>query len=327
MFIGAVVGGLLAWPLAADAQPAGKVWRIGLLCATFCDSVVASSAIPMTDLQAGLRDAGYVDGRNLFIDYSGAGVADNRLDAAATRLVAQKVDIIVAAGTAAAVHVARRVTQSIPIVMVVSDDADQTAFVGGLARPGGNVTGMTVPLGDLVTKQVQLLAEAVRGLSSVTILSNSSNPGHRRAATKAQEAAQGMGLRVSVVSVESPRDFGSAFSEILKARSGALLVLPDPVLERGEVPLFAVTNRIPTMFTFAGPVATAGGLMAYGPRMPDLYRRAAVYIDRILKGSKPADLPIEQPTTYAFVVNVQTAKAIGLTITPSLLQRADQVIE
>jgi putative ABC transport system substrate-binding protein len=327
-FVRAFAGALLAAPLAAEAQQAGKVYRIGLLCANFCDSVAANYARPMPDLQTALLDAGYVDGRNLFIDYRGAGVADNQLDAAARRLVAQKVDVIVAAGTSAAVHAARRVTQSIPIVMVVSDDADQTAFVvGGLARPGGNVTGMTVPLGDLVTKQVQLLTEAVRGLSSLTIVSNPNNPGHPRATRRAQEAAQSLGQRVSVVSVESPIGLASASTEILKTRPGALLILPDPLLERGEVTLFAVTNRLPTMFTFSGPVATAGGLMAYGPNLPDLHRRAAVYIDKILKGSKPADLPIEQTATYAFVVNLQTAKALGLTIPPSLLQRADQVIE
>jgi putative ABC transport system substrate-binding protein len=329
VFVGTLAGGLLAIPLAGEAQLAGKVYRIGLLCANFCDSSAGRGhTSPMIELQAGLLNAGYVDGRNLFIDDRGAGVADSQLDAAATRLVAQKVDVIVAAGTSASVYAARRVTRSIPIVMVVSDDADQAAFaVGGLARPDENVTGMTVPLGDLVTRQVQLLTEAVRGLSSLAVVSNPNNPGHRRATIRAQETAHSLGQRVSVVSVESPTGFTNAFTEILKARPDALLILPDPLLERGAVPLFALTNRLPTMFTFAGPVATASGLMAYGPNLADFQKRAAIYIDKILKGSKPADLPIEQPTRFELTINLNTAKALGLTIPQSVLGRADDVIQ
>jgi putative ABC transport system substrate-binding protein len=319
----------LAVPLAAEAQQAGKVYRIGILCAHACDSVgrTQESSRPMSEFQEALRMAGYVDGKNIRIDFRGAGVADNRLDAAAARLVAEKVDVIVAAGASTAVSAARRATQSTPIVMAVSDDADQEALMGSLSRPSGNVTGISVPLAELVTKQVQLLTETVHGLSSLTILFNPRNPGHRRAMPMAQRAAQSLGQQVNLVSVESQLAFESAFTEIRKTRPGALLILPDPMFEGGDVTLFALRNRLPSIFTFGGAVLTAGGLMAYGPNLSDLHRRAALYVEKILKGTKPSALPIEQPTNYRLIINVQTAKALGLTIPQSLLQRADEIIQ
>jgi putative ABC transport system substrate-binding protein len=211
--------------------------------------------------------------------------------------------------------------------MAVSDDADQEALMGSLSRPSGNVTGISVPLAELVTKQVQLLTETVHGLSSLTILFNPRNPGHRRAMPMAQRAAQSLGQQVNLVSVESQLAFESAFTEIRKTRPGALLILPDPMFEGGDVTLFALRNRLPSIFTFGGAVLTAGGLMAYGPNLSDLHRRAALYVEKILKGTKPSALPIEQPTNYRLIINVQTAKALGLTIPQSLLQRADEIIQ
>jgi putative ABC transport system substrate-binding protein len=324
-----LIGGaiILAAPWVADAQSGRKVWRVGILCANFCESTTASITRPMERFVEALQQAGYVDGQNIRVDYRGAGVADNRLDSVASRLVHERIDVIVAAGTSAAVAAARRATQSIPIVMAVSDDAEHTGLVGGLAQPGANVTGLSVPLGELARKQIQLLTEAVPSMSSVTIVRNPNNPGHARATAAAHEAARSKQLRIHVVDVESPVGFDQAFVQIREGSPGALLILPDPLLERGEITLFALRARLPSMFTFRGPVVSASGLMAYGPNLQQLYRRAAMYVDKILKGAKPADLPVEQPTTFDLVVNLQTARAVGLAIPTALLVRADEVVQ
>jgi putative tryptophan/tyrosine transport system substrate-binding protein len=265
---------LLAAPLALEAQPA-KVWRIGLLCANFCDSRSASQPIPMPDFRRALQQAGYVDGDNLLIDYRGAGVSDNQLPRMAAALVREKADIIVAAGSSTAVSAARQATTTTPIVMAVSDDADESGDVDRLSRPGGNVTGLSVPLGELVSKQMQLLKEAFPALAAVAVLSNPSNPAHARVQKRLDAAARSMALTLLHVGVSTPAGFETAFTQLRRARLGAVLVLPDPLLARGEIMLFALRNRLPSMFTFSSPVASAGGLMAYGPSLPHLYERAA----------------------------------------------------
>ena len=312
-------------PLAAEAQQAGKIDRIGYL------SPSPAAANPLSEaFRQGLRDLGYVEGRNVVIEYRSAEGKLERFPALAAELVALKVDVIVAPSTPAALA-AKQATKTIPIVFTAVADPVASGLVTSLARPGGNVTGLSLLTPELVGKRLELLKQAVPGVSRVAVLWHPGALGERteKDMLKATDvAAQALGVRPQFVEARGPEDFDRAFSEMTSARAGALTVLPSAMLffERRRLVDLAAKSRLPTVFTWRESV-DAGGLMAYGPNQADFNRRAATYVDKILKGAKPGDLPVEQPMKYELVINLKTAKALGLTIPQTLLQRADHVIQ
>ena len=325
-FIAAVTGGLLAAPLVAEAQPAGKIARIGYLATNLRGSPQASHEAFVEEL----RGLGYVEGRNVVIEYRDAEGKDERLAALAAELVALNVDVIVAAAGTLAALAAREATRILPIVFIAVGAPVTSGLVTGLARPGGNATGLSAVSPDLASKWLELLKQAVPGVSRVAFLRQ---PGALGDADKdvlkqAEVAARALGVRFQLVEARGTADFDGVFSELTNARAGGLVVLSTPMFssERTRLVDLAARHRLPTMFPFRSYV-DAGGLMSYGPNVADLFRRAATFVDKILKGAKPVDLPVEQPTKFELVINLKTAKALGLTIPQSLLQRADQVIE
>ena len=316
--------GILVAPLAADAQQPGKVPRIGLLCAVWCGGVITVFPEGQAFLE-GLRGLGYVEGENIFIDQRAGGIAYGQLAAGAAELVRLKVDVILAMEGVAAARAAKNATPTIPIVMVGVPDAVQFGLVKSLARPGANITGLSLPSSELVAKQLELLSEAVPEISRIAIAWNPQNAEHVPALKGVDMAARGLGLQLQPFEIRDRRDFDGAFSAISNWRAAAILVLNDPVLYSGELTLWAIKNRLPTIALQSRFVA-AGGLMSYGPNRLDMYQRAAAYVGKILKGAKPADLPVEEPTRFELVVNLTTAKALGLEIPQSVLLRADEVI-
>jgi len=278
----------------------------------------------------GLRDLGYVEGRNVVIEYRDAEGKHERLPALAAELVALKVDVIVAPPTPAALA-AKQVTKTIPIVFAAVSDPVSSGLVTSLARPGGNVTGLSDLTPELVGKCLEQLKQAVPGVSRAAVLWQPGAFGERteKDLLKAAEvAARALGVRLQFVEARGPDDFDRAFSKMTSARADALTVLPTAmfVSERRRLVDLAAKNRLPTVFPYRESV-DAGGLMSYGPNLADMYRRAATYVDKILKGAKPGDLPVEQPTKFELVINAKTAKALSLTIPQSVLLRADQVIQ
>jgi putative tryptophan/tyrosine transport system substrate-binding protein len=323
-FVGTLGLGLLGAPRASEAQQPAKVFRLGLL-----------GTVPLTDpgtsriwdgFLEGLRQLGYVEGQNIVIERRFSEGRYERLPALAAELVRLKVDVIVAAATTA--DEAKRATSTIPIVMTNHGDPVGSGLVASLARPGGNVTGLSGQSPDLVGKQLQLLKEAVPRLSRVAVLSNPTHPGHPTSLREAEVAARSLKVRLQILEARAPAEFAGAFSAATKESAGALLVLGDPMFfgERTRIVELAAKSRLPLMGIQA-ETAEAGGLLAYGIDQRDSFRRAATYVDKILKGAKPGDLPVEQPTKFELVINVKTAKALGLTIPPSLLGRADQIIQ
>jgi len=308
----------LAAPFAAEAQQAGKVYRIGFLRN-------GPSPPEMIDgFRQGLRELGYIEGQSVTIEYGVTASAD-QLPAAAAELARRKVDILIASGTPS-VPPAKRATTTIPIVFVASIDPVATGIVTSLARPGGNITGLAGIHADLMGKRLELLREAVPRLSRVAVLSQATNPGTAQYVRQGELAAQALGLQLQMVAVRDAGDLERAYGEARSAGAGVQL---DDVLfttHRRRIVELAGKHRLPMMYG-AREFVDAGGLMAYGPHWPDLYRRAAALVDKILKGAKPADLPVEQPTTFELVINLKTAKALGLTIPPSMLGRADEVIQ
>jgi putative ABC transport system substrate-binding protein len=324
-FLTALSGGLLAAPLAAEAQQAAKVARIGYLAA----SLAATPHLPEAFRQ-GLRDLGYVEGRNVVIEYRDAEGKFERLPALAAELVAIKVDVVLAPPTVAALA-AKQATRTLPIVFAAVADPVGSGLVTSLARPGGNVTGLSNLAPELVGKCLEQLTQAVPGVSRVAVLWQ---PGAVPERTEkdilkgAEVAGRALGVRVQFVEARGPADIDRAFSDMTRARAGALTVLPSNMflIERRRFVDLAAKHRLPAVYPWRESV-DAGGLMAYGPNLADLFRRAATYVDKILKGAKPADLPVERPTKFELVINLKTAKALGLTIPPSLLRRADEVIQ
>ena len=323
-FLGILAGGLFAAPLGAEAQQ-GKVYRVGIL-----------GNVPPSDVEGvrlwgalsqGLRELGYAEGQNLIVEGRYSEGREERLVELAGELVRLHVDVIVA-GAGQPVHAASRATTTIPIVMTNHGDPVGSGLAASLARPGGNITGLSILNPEVTGKRLELLKVAVPALSRVAVLWNPGNPIHRQELGQAEAAARALGLQLQELSVRSPDEYKGAFSAMVKEHAGALLVLGDLTvwLNRGRIAELAAGNRLPAMYVQREHVE-AGGLMAYGVNLADNYRRAAVYVDKILKGARPADLPIEQPTKFELVINLRTAKALGLTIPPSLLQRADQVIE
>jgi putative ABC transport system substrate-binding protein len=278
----------------------------------------------------GLRDLGYVEGRNVVIEYRDAEGKVERFPALLAELIALKVDVIVAPGTPAALA-AKHATRTLPIVFPVAVDPVQSGLVTSLARPGGNVTGLSALVSELVGKCLEQLTQAVPGVSRVAVLWQ---PGGLDERTEkemlkgAEVAGRALGVRLQFVQARGPADFERAFSEMTKARAGALTVLTSVMFvnERRRLVDLAAENRLPAAYA-QREFVDAGGLMSYGTNVADLFRRAATYVDRILKGAKPGDLPVEQSTKFELVINLKAAKALGLTIPPSVLARADQVIE
>jgi putative ABC transport system substrate-binding protein len=320
-FIGALAGGLAA-PLAAGAQQPAKVAR-GFL-GTGSPALTANQ---LEAFQQGLRDLGYVEGRNIAIEYRWARGRVERFPDLAVELVGLKVDVIVASSSPAALA-AKNATRTIPIVFANAADPVDSGLVAGIARPGGNVTGLSLLAPEIVARQMQLLKEAVPKASRVAVLSNPGNSYTALLVKETEAAARSLGVRVQLLAVRGADAFDSAFSAVTKERPGALFVLFDPLFfaHQTRIAEFANKNRLPAMYPHREQAET-GGLMAYGPDLRDNFRRAATYVDKILKGAKPADLPVEQPTKFELVINLKTAKALGLTIPPSLLQRADEVIQ
>jgi putative ABC transport system substrate-binding protein len=314
---------LLAAPLAAEAQPAGRTVTIGYLG----NSSPSLESNLVEAFREGLRQLGYVEGRNLIIKYEWAEGQQERHPALARELVRLKPDVILTAGTPGALA-ARQATQSIPIVMTSSGDPVAAGLVASLAKPGGNVTGLSVLQPELQGKRLELLKEAVPKLSRLAVLRNPDNPLTAIDWKAMQPAAEALGVKLQPVEARGPNDLGRALARIKAAHPDGLFVIGDRFLfaYRASIVQFVVKNRLPGISTWR-EFAQEGGLMAYGPDYAGMYRRAAAYVDKILKGAKPADLPVEQPTRFELVVNLKTAKALGLTLPQSVLVRADHVIQ
>jgi putative ABC transport system substrate-binding protein len=323
-FLLAVVAFLSA-PHAAEAQQTTKVFRIAIFM-TVPPTDAAASALQEALLQ-GLRDLGYVEGKNIVIERRYSEGKSERLPAIAAELVRLKLDVIVAPAVQPP-EAAKRATSTIPIVITNHSDPVGTGLVASLARPGGNVTGICTVVPELVGKHLQLLKETVPRISHVAALSNPSNPAHAPYLRAAEVAARTLEIRLHILRASAPSDFVAAFSAMTTQSDGALVMLGDPMFygQRAHVAELAAKYRLPAI----GPwreFVEAGGLIAYGANLADLFRRAATYVDKVLRGAKPADLPVEQPTKFELVVNLKTAKALGLTIPQSILLRADRVIE
>jgi putative tryptophan/tyrosine transport system substrate-binding protein len=326
-FMAVLAGGILAAPLASEAQQAAKVARLGYLVPS-----LAASPHNHEAFRQGLRDLGYVEGRNVVIEYRDAEGKFERLPALAAELVALKVDVIVAALGTLSTLAAKQATRTLPIVFVAAVDPVTSGLVTSLARPGGNVTGLSLLAPELVGKRLEQLTQAVAGVSRVAVLWHPGGGLRERTENDmlkaADVAARALGVRLQVVEARGPADIDRAFSDMTRARAGALTVLPSAMfnVERRRLVDLAAKNRLPAVYPQREYV-DAGGLMSYGPNFADLFRRAASYVDKILKGAKPGDLPVEQPTKFELVINLKTAKALGLTIPESVLGRADEIIQ
>jgi len=322
-FLGTLANGLLAAPLAAGAQQAGKVARIAFLTTTSPENS------PTTDaFRRALRDLGYVEGQNLSVEWRWGRGTTERFPEFAADVVRLNVDVIVAANTAAG-QAAQRATRTIPIVIPTMADPVADGFVVSLAQPGGNITGLSFQSPDLQGKRLQVLREALPSASRVALLMDRNETKYHQVAREAESVARSMGVRPQpLVEVQTPKDFPEAFSRIAREKANAVLVVGGTMLYVNRVLLaqHALKARLPMVCDVRADVEV-GCLMSYGASLEDLFRQAANLVARILRGARPSDLPVEQPTKFELVINLKTAKALGLTIPPSLLQRADQVIE
>lgn len=316
----ALACGLFAAPLCADAQQATKIPRIGYLSPRPGPSFYDEAFLK------GLRDLGYIDGHNIAIEYRWANWGSDRLTAIAAELVHLKTVMIVSTGGSAPALAAKSATSRVPIVFVTGDPVG-LGLVQSLSRPGGNLTGVNVLTTELNAKRLDLLREAIPGASRIGVLANPGPPVYRMARRNLEEAAQSLGLRLHTVEARGPNEFDNTFSTMRKERVDALLVVNDPMLfsQRDRIVKLAAKARLPAIYEWR-EFSDAGGLMSYGADLADAYRRAATYVDKILKGATPGELPIEQPTKFELAVNLKTAKALGLTIPQSILIRADEVI-
>ena len=316
-----LVGGAAAWPLTARAQ--SKIPRIGFMG----NSTAALEANLLDAFREGLRELGYEDGRNIIIEYRWADGKYDHFPVLVAELIAAKVDAIVTAGTPAALAV-KNATTTVPLVMVAVGDPIGTGLVPSLARPGGNLTGLSSIAPDLEGKRLQLLREVTPALSHVAMFINSLNPFHVSSMKQARDAAQTMGIKLQLHDIRKSEDLDEAFAAIRKERPDALLILADRVFlhNRERIMDFANEQRLPNVNAYK-ELVEVGGLMSYGPSYEDMHKRAAIYVDKILKGAKPADLPIEQPSKFTFIVNLKAAKTLGVTVPSQLLGLADQLIE
>jgi putative ABC transport system substrate-binding protein len=311
-----LLGTAAAWPLAARAQQVARIPRIGVLAPSIHEAAI----------RQGLRDLGYVEGKNIVIYFRSADRTDD-IAGFAAEFVRLKVDVIVAGGSQA-VRAAQRATQIIPIVMTSSSDPVGTGFVASLARPGGNITGYSLLSPELSGKRLEMLKEVATGLSRVAVLWNPDDPPAVLSLRETQAAARQLGIELAPMETRSPDDFEPAVASAMSIRAGALVVLSAPIMTvyAGKIAELARKNGLPGISN-ASEFPKAGGLMSYGPNIDDLCRRSAVYVDKILKGAKPADLPVEQPTKFELVINLKTAKALQLTIPDKLIAIADEAIE
>jgi ABC-type uncharacterized transport system substrate-binding protein len=312
-----------ALSFSADAQQPKKVPRIGFLLAP------ARSAVsePLDAFRQGLRELGYLEGQNIVIEYRYAEGKLGRLPDLAAELVRLKVDVIVAAGGPQSIWAAKNATTTIPIVMIGTTDPVAQGLIASLARPGGNISGPSLGGSELYGKRLELLKEAVPRVSRVGVFLDTTSPSISLILDEMQTSARALGIQIQSLQVRSANDFSGAFQAALKGRARALTVAGNPLLtsNRNQILGFAVKNRLPGIYPLKEYVED-GGLMSYAPSLSDLYRRAAAYVDKILKGAKPADLPVEQATKFEFIINLKAAKQIGLTIPPNVLARADRVI-
>jgi putative tryptophan/tyrosine transport system substrate-binding protein len=314
--------GVLLAPLVSEAQQTGKIWRIGILSGSS-----AASPGGLTVLLQGLRDAGLVEGRNAVFEIRYTEGRTERFPAFATELVTLHPDILVAIGTPA-IAAAKQATSTIPIVMAAASDPVGARLVASLARPGGNVTGLSLLAPELSAKRLDLLTQAVSPLVRVAVLWNLDNEGMALRFRETQAASRALGVSIQSVGVRAPADFDGAFATISREHPHGLLVMADTVTigQRKRTADFAASTRIPAIYE-ARDFVDVGGLMSYGIDFGDHFRRAASFVDKIRKGAQPGDLPVEQPTKFELVINLKTAKTLGLTIPQTLLLRADQVIE
>jgi len=321
LFALGILGALVyAFSFPAEAQQVRKIPRVGFL---------SNVSVParMESFRQGLRELGYIDGQNIVVEYRFSDGKRDRLSGLAADLIRLNVDVIVAGG-GSSTEAAKNATKAIPIVMMNVTDPIAAGFVASLARPGGNITGLTTLAPELGGKRLELLKETVPQVSRVAVLGNRGSQSRPLQLKEVEAAAKALGLQlVSYSEVGVPKDLESAFSEMAKKRAGALIVLQGPIIgfHRHKVVELAAKKRLPAVY-FDTEFVEAGGLMSYSPSFPDLYRRAATYVDKILRGTKPADLPVEQPMKFEFVINLKAAKQIGVTIPPNVLARADRVI-
>jgi putative ABC transport system substrate-binding protein len=310
----------LAFSETAGTQQPATMPRIGFLAASTGEG---SRPAPVTE---GLRELGYLEGKNIVIEWRQAAGKLDRLAAFADELVRLKVDVLLTAGSTAT-RAAKHATSTIPIVMVQDNDPVGSGFIASLARPGGNITGLSTLRPEISGKRLELLKEVIPGLSRVAILGSSNNPGNAEALKETEAAAAALKVQVQYRDVQTVNDIEAAFRDVRSQRADAALVLGGPIfnVNRRALAEHAAKTRLPTIYVRQNFVE-AGGLMSYGINIADLQRRAAIYVDKILKGAKPADLPVEQPTKFELVINFKTAKQIGLVIPPNVLARADRVI-
>jgi len=317
-----LLGGAAAWPLAAGAQQSAKVWRIGVL-----SPGLSSQSPPLQAFRQGLRDVGYIEGQNLEILWKFGEDLVDRLTILADEIVGSKVDVIFAINTSAALA-AKKATSTIPIVVTRVSDPIRTGLVASLQRPGGNVTGLTTISEELEGKRLELLREALPRLVRVAVLWNADNPGHAMNVKEMETAAPQLGLQVFSIGIKRADELPTAIQSAVNARVGVLFAIDDLVISSYQQQILELTRKanIPVISQFRD-FTVAGGLMAYGPNNEEMFRRVSLFIDKIFKGRKPADLPVEAPTRFELVINLKTAKALGLDVPPTLLARADEVIE
>lgn len=322
-FITLLGGAVVAWPLGAQAQEPARVWRVGIL------EIIArtSNARDFNAFRQGLQELGYVEGKNLIFEYRSADGNNGRLPELASELVRLKVDVIVTRTTIAALA-AKKATETIPIVMAASGDPLGFGIVASLARPGGNITGLSSVAAELTGKRMELLKDLVPTIVRISAIFNMANPIHVLEWSEVEKAASSLGIQSRLFDIRKREDIGRAFDAARDERADALLVGADTLtqLNRTFVIELAASHRLPAIYVWREFV-DAGGLIYYGPSYPDLYRRAATYVDKILKGTKPDELPIQQPIKFEMVINLKAAKALGLVVPPSLLDRADEIIE
>ena len=323
-FLGTVAGGLLTAPVGTEAQQPGKVYRVGILTNKASDPAEARL---WQAFRSGLRESGWIEGQNILIEFRAAEGNTARLPELAAELVRLKVDLIVARASIF-VQPAKEATSSIPIVFLTHADPVGTGHVASLARPGGNITGLAVLMTDLAPKGLEFLISAVPVAQRIAVLWNPDTPSHTPALKAMEEAGRTLRVQLQAVGARSAAELESAFAAMTRARAQAVLVLGAAIFlaERQRVAELAIKHRLPTM-SMLKDVVDAGGLMSYSPNYDDLYRRGAIYVDKILKGARPADLPVEQATKFELAINLKTARALGLTIPQSVLARADQIIE
>jgi putative ABC transport system substrate-binding protein len=316
-----LLGAAATWPIAVRAQ-ATRVFRVGYL------GTGASNPRILQFFRDGLRELGWVEGQNIIIDYRYGEGRSDALPGLANQLIGLQVDVIVASPTPAALA-AKNATQTIPIVGIGFDNPVQHGLIASLARPGGNVTGISYAVGpEIFGKDLGLLRELVPGLRTVAVLSNPDGVNHGIIVGNIETAARSLGIKPLIVEVRRPEEFDAAFATVAAGQAESVFVVGDPMygVHQARLTDLSLRYRLPAMHTNRVHVE-AGGLMSYGPSFPDLWRRAAAYVDKIFKGAKPADLPVEQPTKFELVINLTTARSLGLEVPPTLLARADEVIE